>query len=117
MIYRNSELIGNMHWTPDSNPAAGTVALQFLLGERELLHLAHARSSAIVALTVFLESAADAEVLVDRASSGDIRVSSAATSDTLLLTGKTAEVLRSYLDEEPVSMRDRADMTVRRRIA
>ena len=117
MIYRNSELARNTQWTPRGNPAAGVIASQFLAGERELLHLAHARSSAIVALTIFLENAADAGLFVDRAESGDLLISSAATDDTLLITGKTAEVLRSYLDDEPVSMRDRADMTVRRRIA
>ncbi len=117
MIYRNSELVRNTQWTPHDNPAAGVIAWQFLAGERELLHLAHARSSAIVALTVFLESAADADLFVDLAVSGDLLISSVATDDTLLLTGKTAEVLRSYLDDEPVSMRDRADMTVRLRIA
>jgi hypothetical protein len=117
MIYRNSELIRNMHWSHDTNPAAGSVALQFLLGERELLHLAHARTEAIVSLTIFLENTADADLLVDRSAGGDILISSAMAKDTLLITGKTAEVLRSYLDEEPVSMRDRADMTVRRRIA
>ncbi len=117
MIYRNSELVRNTLWTPHHNPAAGIIAYQFLTGERELLHLAHARSSAIVALTIFLENAADADVLVDFAASGDLLISSSATDDTLLVTGKTAEVLRSYLDDEPVSMRDRADMTVRRRVA
>ncbi len=117
MIYRNSDLIRNIHWTPDDNPAAGTIALQFLLGERELLHLAHVRSSAIVSLTVFLENSADDDLIVDRGTGGYLLIGSSATSDTLLLTGKTAEVLRSYLDDEPVSMRDRADMTVRRRIA
>ena len=117
MIYRNSDLVRNTTWTPHDNPAAGEIAFDFLIGERELLRLTHPRSNAVAALTSFLDDVHDDEIFVDTAVSGDIRIASDATDDTLLLTGKTAVVLRSYLDDEPVSMRDRADMTVRRRIA
>jgi hypothetical protein len=34
--------------------------------------------------------------------------------ETLLITGKTAEVLCAYIDSEPVRTEDRADMTLRR---
>ncbi len=117
MIYRNSELIQHTLWVQDANPDAHTIAYRFLSGERELLRLARTRSSAIVALTIFLESAVDADMYVDRGTNGDILISTNGSAETLLITGKTAEVLRAYLDDEPVSMKDRADMTVRRRIA
>ena len=117
MIYSNSEMVEHIVWTPDENPDGGAIARRFLEGERELLHIAHARSTVIVALTTFLESAGDGAVVVDRGTSGDLLISTSASRETLLLTGKTAEVLRAYLDDEPVSMDDRADMTVRRRIA
>ncbi len=117
MIYRNSELIQQTLWVQDANPQAHAIAYRFLSGERELLHLAKARSSTIVALTVFLETVVDADIYVDRNANGDLLISTNGSAETLLITGKTAEVLRAYLDDEPVSMQDRADMTVRRRIA
>jgi hypothetical protein len=117
VIYSNAELAQHIIWTLDTNPQAGEIARLFLAGERELLQIAHARSTAIVALTAFLEAAAHGDVYVDRGTTGDLLITTNASSETLLLTGKTAEVLSSYLDDEPVSMQDRADMTVRRRIA
>ena len=115
MIYRNFDLARNITWVPEDNPEAGHVARQFLDGERELLHIAGVRSSTVVALTVFLETASDREVLVDRGIGGELLVRATDSGETLLLTGKTADVLRSYLDDEPVSMRDRGEMTIRRR--
>lgn len=117
MIYRNSELIQHTLWLQDANPEAGEIAYRFLSGERELLRLARTRTSAIVALTIFLEATVDADIYVDRGANGDLLISTNGSADTLLITGKTADVLRAYIDDEPVSMQDRADMTARSRIA
>ena len=113
MIYRNSDLAQSIIWTPETHPEAVERVTKFLAAERELLQLALARSSAIVELNIFLETASDTDVEVHRGVSGELLVK--ANDQTLLLTGKTAEVLGSYIDDEPVSTRDRLDMTMRRR--
>ncbi|HEV8657602.1 MAG TPA: hypothetical protein VGS96_03145 [Thermoanaerobaculia bacterium] len=115
MIYRNSDLSRSITWTPELNPEAGELALKFLNGERELMRLAHVRSSSIVALTTFLTVASDRDIVVKRGIGGELLVSASDSGESLLLTGKTAEVLSSYIDEEPVSTRDRGEMTIRHR--
>lgn len=114
MIYSNSMLGNYIHWERHPNPEAASIASRFLSGERELLRLARARNSACAALTCFLTTAQS--IVVYRGACGELLLSCEATGEKLLLTGKTAEVLRSYLDDEPVSMRDRLEMTQRRRI-
>lgn len=114
MIYRNSDLAHSITWTAETHPEAGERATRFLVAEYELLRLARARSSAIVELNIFLETANDTGVEVRRGLTGELLVT--ASDQSLLLTGKTAEVLGSYIDDEPVMTGDRLDMTIRRRI-
>lgn len=114
MIYSNSSLGKFIHWDRHPNPQAPDVARAFLNGERELLHLTSPRTSAAVTLDEFLEGAQSISVQCGFA--GELLISCAANGKKLMLTGKTAEVLRSYLDDEPVSMSDRLDMTTRRRM-
>ena len=110
MIYRNSDLAQNITWQPETHPEASDRALNFLDGERSLLQLARPRSRTVKEINAFLEVAY--EVSVERGTNGELLVR--ASDENLLLTGKTAEVLRSYLDDEPVSTSDRFDMTIRR---
>jgi len=117
MIYRNSDLSRSINWSPDMNPEAGEIALRFLEGERDLMQIAHVRSSSIVDLTIFQVAAAGRYITVMRGTMGEILVTIAGSDETLLLTGKTAEVLAAYLDDEPVTTHDRSDMTIRRRVA
>jgi hypothetical protein len=114
VIYRNSDLAHSIRWTPETHPEAAERATKFLAAERELLCLARTRSSAIVELNIFLETASDTGVEVHRGISGELLVT--ASDQALLLTGKTAAVLGSYIDDEPVTTSDRLDMTIRRRI-
>ena len=117
MIYRNSDIARTIEWQPDGNQKAGDIARQFLTGESELLELASARTSAVVALTRFLENSAGFPLQVERAGTGELLVKADLVDEQLLVTGKTANVLAGYLDEELVLMQDRLDMTVRQRIA
>ena len=117
MIYRNSDLSRSINWSPDMNPEAASIALRFLEGERDLMHIAHIRSSSIVDLTSFLTAAAGHDLVVMRGTMGEILVCVNNAAESLLLTGKTADVLSAYLDDEPVMTRDRTDMTIRRRVA
>ena len=99
-------------WKPDANPNAGTIARDFLIGELEILKLGHVRGSAVVDLRIFLEAIGDGGLKVLRAPGGEIVIAGDA-GEGLLLTGRTASVLRGYLDEQPVTMQDRFDMTQR----
>lgn len=114
MIYSNSSLGRFIHWERHPNPDGAEIAKRFLAGERELLRLAQARTSTLDTLTLFLQKADSIEV--KRGTSGELLLTCHDSDEQLLLTGKAAFVLRSYLDDEPVSMRDRLDMTQRRRL-
>ena len=113
MIYRSSRIAHKYNWTPDDNPRAGELARQFLSNELELMQLEEIRSTATEALNDFLHMGG--VIAVERGISQDVLVRTIGSGESLLVTGKTAEVLRSYLDDEPVSTRDRGDMTIRRR--
>jgi hypothetical protein len=115
VIYRYTDLTRGINWIPEDNPEAGDVAKRFLEGERELLRLERAHSIAIVPINVFLEIARDSKLNVERGVAGELLVRATDSGESLLLTGKTAEVLSSYIDGRPVSMNDRGDMTLRRR--
>jgi hypothetical protein len=115
--YSNSDIVHSITWTPETSPEAGNRARSFLQGEREILRLTESPAERIAPLTAFLETARESEVLVERSTTGDLLIVASDSGDSLLLTGKTAEVLRSYIDEEPVSTRDRLEMTIRRSIA
>lgn len=112
MIYRNSTQAREIVWWSEPNDEAGAIARRFLEGEHELLQLARARTSTIVDMTTFLENAGSASLTVRRAATGELLVS-AYDGEDLLLTGRTASVLRGYIDNEPVRMHERLDMTQR----
>ena len=114
MIIRNAPEAKDIVWSRESNPRAVDIARRFLFGEAELLHLTRARASAIDDIEDFLHVSAELPVTVDRSPRGDLLIMAAKADESLLITGKTAEVLRAYIDDEPVSMQDRSDMTVRR---
>ena len=111
MIYRNMTHAVELTWEAEWNPLAGEIARDFLRGEHDLLKLARARTNAIVDLHIFLEAVAEKRLAVYRTDTGEILV--CAGSESLLITGRTADVLRAYLDEELVLMSDRGDMTLR----
>lgn len=100
-------------WEPEENPEAGELARKFLDAEREMLRLRQVQSPLSSTLVDFLESA-DC-VAVARSLRGELLVQAHQSAESLVLTGKTADVLRAYIDNEPVSTHDRADMTIRRR--
>jgi hypothetical protein len=115
MIYRNCNRAAELTWEAEWNPLSGEIARDFLRGEHDLLKLARARTSAIVDLHVFLENAAGRPLSVYRAESGEVLI--VGGTESLLITGRTADVLRAYLDEELVLMSDRGDMTLRLKTA
>ena len=115
MIYRSSELQNQTTWEPEQNPEAGELARKFLDAEREMLRLRQVQSDLSTTLVDFLEYTGD--VAVARSARGELLVQANESAGSLVLTGKTADVLRAYIDNEPVSTHDRADMTIRRRLA
>jgi hypothetical protein len=113
MIYHNAEIARSMNWSSgDANE--GEVARAFLEGEKQLLQLSRTQSVAAEALKNFLEATVESPLAVHRATTGEVLVRAGAGRHTLLVTGRTARVLAAYLDEAPVRMQDRFDMTVRR---
>jgi len=113
MIYRNSDLPTRLHWWPDANPDASDIARNFLTGEWELMRLTLTSGDIVNDLAAFLDTSAGSPLAVRRAASGEILISVDPWSESLLLTGRTADVLSSYLDQKIVRMEDRFDMTVR----
>lgn len=116
MIYSKFDTEMTITWQPEQRPDAGEIARKFLAGEHELWKLVRVRSSDIAALNAFLARASVSPVMVATAGTGDLLVRASHSDEVLVVTGKTADVLRSYINEEPVSTQDRADMTMRRRI-
>lgn len=114
MIIRNAHAAQVMVWINDENPYAADVARRFLAGERELLRLARVRTTTIVDLQTFLDDSAELPITVERAAGGELLISASKANESLMITGKTAEVLRAYIDDEPVRTQDRLDMTIRR---
>ena len=113
MIYRSSELQSQTTWKPEQNPEAGELARKFLDAEREMLRLRQVEPALSSTLVDFLEYKGN--VAVARSARGELLLQANESAGSLVLTGKTADVLRAYIDNEPVSTRDRADMTIRRR--
>ena len=111
MIYRKTDLTTSLYWKPDANENAGDVARTFLSGEYELLTFTRVRSTAVADLRIFLDAVAGTELSVRRALSGEVLIRGG--SESLVVTGQTAHVLRGYLDEQTVTMQDRFDMTQR----
>lgn len=102
-----------LEWVSENQPDEQHVARVFLQGERSLSVLQNDPVTAAL-LEDFLTLAGDGALQVSQALTGEVRVASAGGSPSILITGKTAEVLRSYLDGEQVSVSDRMDMTLRR---
>ena len=117
MIYRNSILSQQVKWNRDDTILAADIVLHFLRGERDLLLLARVAQQAVADLNEFLARTEDKPLVVDRSASGQLRVACEETGDSLFITGKTAEVLRAYIDCQPVRSIDRGDMTLRRQVA
>ncbi len=115
MIYLNLELIDDRRWLGEPKLDAGEIVRDFLAGERDLLELEQSSSCALTSLNRFLESAADRPICVERSVTGEILIRPIGASDVLLVTGRTADVVAGYLDNTPVWMEDRGDMTLRRR--
>ena len=113
MIYRNSNMPMRLHWWPDVNPEAGEIARNFLIGECDLLRLTRASGEIVNELAAFLNASSGSSLVVRRAASGEILISVDPWSESLLLTGRTADVLSGYLDQKIVRMEDRFDMTLR----
>ena|SRR5688572_2592174 len=113
MIYPNSNMPTRLHWWPDVNPDAGEIARNFLTAECELMRLTRTSGDIANDLAAFLDASAGSLLVVRRAASGEILISVDPWSESLLLTGRTADVLSGYLDQKIVRMEDRFDMTVR----
>jgi hypothetical protein len=116
MIFYNAEISRSMTWSAPLADEAGDVARKFLEGEWQLLQLTRSHAAAAIALSAFLEATKDFSLTVHRNANGGEILVRPSLGPTLLVTGKTASVLSSYLDEAPVRMQDRFDMTVRRRV-
>jgi hypothetical protein len=114
MIFRNSARAGETIWMGSLDPQAGETVRDFLAGEHDLLKLSGSRSRATLDLQIFLDHAAGRPVCVERSHEGELLVRAIGSSQSLLITGRTAEVICGYLDEGPVLMEDRAEMTLRR---
>ena len=115
MLYRNDERLNDLRWLGEPNLAAGEIVREFLSGERDLLELEHGHTPAVEDLDWFLEGAAERPICVERAATGQILIRAVGFSGSLLVTGRTADVLSGYLDSTPVWMEDRSEMTLRRR--
>ena len=114
MIYRNSADADAMAWTLEGNAQAASIARAFLRSEQELLWLSRVNAKTADDIQHFLEVSGELSISVSRSAAGNILIRAEKATESLLITGKTAEVLRSYIDAEPVRMADRDDMTVRR---
>ena len=117
VIYRNSSLSQQVAWAADDTLMAADIALHFLRGECDLLRLARVADSTVADLEMFLTLTAGLPVVVERSAAGELLVYCQEVDESLLITGKTAEVLCSYIDCEPVRTQDRGDMTLRRQVA
>src|SRR5688572_29614982 len=102
MIYRNSDLAAAHQWSADANPEAGHIAREFLTGELDLLRFTRTSNDITRDLSAFLDCAAGVALSVRRSPGGELLISAAPWNESLLLTGRTADVLRGYLDSEIV---------------
>ena len=114
VIYRNSALADQIRWSPDHTDGAPDIVRTFLRSEYDLLCLARVATSSIADLALFLKNSANVPLTVDRSAAQELLVRADRAGESLLITGKTAEVLRAYIDSQPVRTEDRADMTLRR---
>ncbi len=116
MIYRNSSLSQQVVWNRDDTLLAADIALHFLRGECDLLRLARVAGGTVADLEMFLTLTAGMPLVVEHSAAGDLLVHCQEVGESLLITGKTAEVLCAYIDCQPVHTEDREDMTLRRQL-
>ena len=114
VIYRNSVLATQIKWSSDDTVGAPEIVRTFLRSEYDLLCLARVASSSVADLELFLKNSANVPLTVERSAANELLVRAERAGESLLITGKTAEVLCAYIDSEPVRTEDRADMTLRR---
>ncbi|MDQ6800311.1 MAG: hypothetical protein M3041_05685 [Acidobacteriota bacterium] len=114
VIYRNSALADQIKWSPDNTAGAPDIVRTFLRSEYDLLCLARVTSSSVSDLELFLKNSANAPLSIERSAANELHVFADKAGESLLITGKTAEVLSAYIDSDPVRTEDRADMTLRR---
>ncbi|MGZ7031038.1 MAG: hypothetical protein ACXVIJ_03620 [Thermoanaerobaculia bacterium] len=115
MIYLNLELTDDRRWHGEPKLDAGEIVRDFLTGERDLLELEHGTGPGVDALRCFLEAAEGRPIIVARSINHEMLIRAVGASDSLIVTGRTAEVVAGYLDNKIVSTEDRWDMTLRRR--
>ena len=114
MIYRNSSLAQQVSWEVDDTLLAADIVLVFLRGERDLLRLAQLAKKTVADLDAFLTESEGRPLAIERSAGGELLVTCETSGESLFVTGKTAEVLRNYIDCRPVRGIDRGDMTLRR---
>src|SRR5213595_1083236 len=98
MIIRNAPMASNIGWVRDENPRAVDIARRFLFGEIEILHLSRSQPSEVADIEGFLRISAEASSSVERSEAGHILLRMTKRDESLMITGKTAEVLGAYLD-------------------
>ncbi|HUP44892.1 MAG TPA: hypothetical protein VM779_05205 [Thermoanaerobaculia bacterium] len=116
MIYRNARHSDEGQWSLEHNPEAGVIARDFLSGELDLLKFVSPASAPARDLGAFLDSARDLPLSVYHSAAGELLITIDPWSETLLLTGRTADVLSAYINNRIVRMEDRFDMTVRQAV-
>ena len=116
LIYRNAPHSLDHTWLLENNPQAGSIARDFLSGELDLLRFTAPSGPAARDLRDFLEATSGAPLVVHRSPTGEILVTARPWSESLLLTGRTADVLSAYIHNRVVRMEDRFDMTVRQTV-
>ncbi len=114
VIYRNSALADQIRWSTDFTAGAPEIVRTFLRSEYDLLRLARVATSSVADLELFLKNSANIPLTIGRSAAHELLVCADRAGESLLITGKTAEVLSAYIDSEPVRTEDRADMTLRR---
>jgi hypothetical protein len=114
VIYRNSALADQIRWSTDFTAGAPEIVRTFLRSEYDLLRLARVATSSVADLELFLKNSGNLPLTIERSAAHELLVSADKAGESLLITGKTAEVLSAYIDSEPVRTEDRADMTLRR---
>jgi hypothetical protein len=114
VIYRNSAVTEQIRWSLDDTAGAADIVRTFLRSEYDLLRLARVATTSVTDLESFLKNTANSPLTVQRSAAQELLVHAENAGETLLITGKTAEVLCAYIDSEPVRTEDRADMTLRR---
>ena len=102
LIYRNSSLAQQITWNNDDTLLAAEIALHFLRGECDLLRLAKVADRTVADLEAFLTGTSGMPLVIERSAAGHVLVRCEEVGEGLLVTGKTADVLRAYIDCQPV---------------